>query len=70
MNRAIVITGSTHGIGAMYGARVALAGMLDQGFGSLYNMEGLGSDGRRVEERASIFEVGRIARANCHFAQQ
>ena len=23
--------------------------MLDQGYGSLYNMEGLGSDGRRVE---------------------
>lgn len=39
----------TNVIGAMYGARVALAGMLEQGFGCLYNMEGLGSDGRRVE---------------------
>ena len=36
-------------VGAMYGSQVALRGMLDQGFGSLYNMEGLGSDGRRVE---------------------
>ncbi len=38
----------TNVVGTMYGARVALGGMLAQGFGSLYNMEGLGSDGRRV----------------------
>lgn len=42
----------TNVIGAMYGARVALAGMLDQGFGALYNMEGLGSDGRQIEGMA------------------
>ena len=35
--------------GAMYGARVALAGFQKQGWGAFYNMEGLGSDGRRVE---------------------
>ena len=35
--------------GAMYGARVALAGFKKQGRGALYNMEGLGSDGRQVE---------------------
>ena len=35
--------------GAMYGAKVALAGFLNQGFGAFYNMEGLGSDGRQVE---------------------
>ncbi len=40
---------STNVIGAMYGSKVALSGMLDQGFGGLYNMEGLGSDGRKVE---------------------
>ncbi len=40
---------NTNLIGAMYGAQVALRGMLDQGFGSLYNMEGMGSDRRRVE---------------------
>lgn len=39
----------TNVIGAMYGARVALQGMLAQGSGAIYNMEGLGSDGRRVE---------------------
>jgi NAD(P)-dependent dehydrogenase (short-subunit alcohol dehydrogenase family) len=38
----------TNLVGAMYGSQVALRGMLKQGFGSLYNMEGLGSDGRRV----------------------
>lgn len=35
--------------GTMFGSRTALRGMIDQGGGALYNMEGLGSDGRRVE---------------------
>lgn len=35
--------------GAMFGARVALAGFREQGRGAFYNMEGLGSDGRQVE---------------------
>ncbi len=39
----------TNLVGAMYGAKVAIPGMLKQGFGGLYNMEGLGSDGRKVE---------------------
>jgi NAD(P)-dependent dehydrogenase (short-subunit alcohol dehydrogenase family) len=35
--------------GTMYGSLVALRGMLEQGFGALYNMEGLGSrDGRKI----------------------
>jgi NAD(P)-dependent dehydrogenase (short-subunit alcohol dehydrogenase family) len=33
--------------GTIYGARVALRGMLAQGFGAIYNLEGLGSDGRK-----------------------
>jgi short-subunit dehydrogenase len=36
-------------LGTMYGSKVALCGMLAQGSGSLYNMEGLGSDGGRVD---------------------
>jgi NAD(P)-dependent dehydrogenase (short-subunit alcohol dehydrogenase family) len=40
---------STNLIGTMYGSKVALRGMLEQGFGSIYNMEGLGSDGRKVD---------------------
>ena len=39
----------TNMVGAANGARVAVKGMLDQGFGSIYNMEGLGSDGRHIE---------------------
>jgi NAD(P)-dependent dehydrogenase (short-subunit alcohol dehydrogenase family) len=31
--------------GALYGLTVALKGMMQQGFGSIYNMEGLGSGG-------------------------
>ena len=44
--QAVVDTNLT---GVMYAAQVALRGLLDQGFGSLYNMEGLGSDGRHVQ---------------------
>ena len=33
-------------LGTMYGSKVAITGMLVQGFGALYNMEGAGSDGR------------------------
>jgi NAD(P)-dependent dehydrogenase (short-subunit alcohol dehydrogenase family) len=36
-------------LGAVYGSMIAIRGMLDQGFGSIYNMEGLGSDGRRIK---------------------
>ena len=36
----------TNILGVMYGSKVALAGMLVQGSGAVYNMEGLGSDGR------------------------
>lgn len=39
----------TNLIGSLYGARVALAGMRAQGFGALYNLEGLGSDGRYIK---------------------
>ena len=39
----------TNILGSMYGAQVAMRGMLEQGSGSIYNMEGLGSGGRRVE---------------------
>jgi len=37
----------TNLLGTVYGARVAMSGMLEQGFGGIYNMEGLGSDGRK-----------------------
>ena len=42
----------TNLVGALNGARVALRGMLAQGSGSLYNLEGFGSDGRIMEGMA------------------
>ncbi len=38
---------ATNLLGAMYGSMVALKGMLGQGAGEIYNVEGMGSDGRR-----------------------
>ncbi|UCG55165.1 MAG: SDR family oxidoreductase [Dehalococcoidia bacterium] len=35
----------TNLLGAIYGSKVALKGMMDQGFGGIYNVEGLGSSG-------------------------
>ena len=40
---------ATNLAGAMGGSAVAIRGMLSQGGGAVYNMEGLGSDGRMVE---------------------
>ncbi len=39
---------STNLIGAFYGSKVAVQGMMAQGYGSLYNMEGRGSNGART----------------------
>ncbi len=36
-------------IASLYGAKVAIQGMLEQGFGAVYNMEGSGSDGMKVK---------------------
>jgi NAD(P)-dependent dehydrogenase (short-subunit alcohol dehydrogenase family) len=36
----------TNLLGEIYGSMVAVNGMLTQGFGAIYNMEGMGSDGR------------------------
>lgn len=35
----------TNILGVIYGSQVAIKGMLDQGFGAIYNMEGMGSEG-------------------------
>lgn len=39
----------TNLIGTMHGARVAISGMTRQGHGFVYNMEGMGSTGRKQE---------------------
>lgn len=38
---------TTNILGSIHGAQVAMRGMLAQRFGALYNMEGMGSDGRK-----------------------
>jgi NAD(P)-dependent dehydrogenase (short-subunit alcohol dehydrogenase family) len=53
---------ATNLLGTMYGAKVALCGMLEQGFGELYNVEGLGSDGRRVRRTALYGTTKRAVR--------
>ena len=43
--------------GAFYGMNVALKGMKQQGFGSIYNMEGLGSSGPVIKGLAlAVFD--------------
>lgn len=37
----------TNILGTLYGSQVAMRGMLMQGDGAIYNMEGMGSDGRK-----------------------
>ncbi|RPI21566.1 MAG: SDR family oxidoreductase, partial [Chloroflexota bacterium] len=45
----------TNLVGAMYGSQVALRGMLAQGEGAIYNMEGLGSDSRRSVRGLALY---------------
>jgi NAD(P)-dependent dehydrogenase (short-subunit alcohol dehydrogenase family) len=45
----------TNLIGVMNGSKIAMRGMLKQGFGSIYNMEGMGSDGKRVQKKMSVY---------------
>jgi len=56
---AVVDTNIT---GTLHGAKVAILGMLDQGSGAVYNMEGLGSDGRRVKGLALYGATKRAVR--------
>jgi NAD(P)-dependent dehydrogenase (short-subunit alcohol dehydrogenase family) len=42
----------TNIIGTMYGSKVALQGMLEQGYGALYNLEGFGARGQSMHGMA------------------
>ena len=50
--QAVVETNLT---GSMYGAKVALSGLRAQGHGSLYNMEGYGSRGKRKQPGLTLY---------------
>ena len=56
----------TNLMGAVYGTQIAVKGMLQQGHGQVYNMEGFGSNGMR---RASINWYGTTKNAITHFTQ-
>lgn len=53
---------STNISGAIFGSMIALQGMKEQGFGSIYNMEGLGSDGRIIKGMA-LYGISKSALA-------
>jgi NAD(P)-dependent dehydrogenase (short-subunit alcohol dehydrogenase family) len=55
---------STNILGTMYGSKVALQGMLAQGFGALYNMEGFGADGKRTMDGMALYGS---TKAGLHF---
>jgi NAD(P)-dependent dehydrogenase (short-subunit alcohol dehydrogenase family) len=57
---------STNLLGVIYGSQVAARGMLEQGYGSIYNMEGLGSDGRM---RAGLIFYGMTKYGVCYFTR-
>ena len=45
----------TNLLGEMFGTKVAVSGFLQQGYGALYNMEGMGAQGRRGVKGLSIY---------------
>jgi NAD(P)-dependent dehydrogenase (short-subunit alcohol dehydrogenase family) len=56
----------TNLLGVISGSQVAARGMLEQGYGSIYNMEGLGSDGRM---RAGLIFYGMTKYGVCYFTR-
>jgi NADP-dependent 3-hydroxy acid dehydrogenase YdfG len=53
-------------LGTMFGSKVALNGMLAQGGGALYNLEGFGARGRRMKGMALYGST----KASVHFINQ
>ncbi|MEE4194731.1 MAG: SDR family oxidoreductase [Anaerolineae bacterium] len=49
---------NTNLVGAIYGTQVAMAGMLKQGFGAIYSMEGMGSDGT-IREQWTLYGMSK-----------
>lgn len=47
-------------LGLIYGSQVAMKGMLEQGFGQIYNMEGFGSNGR-TRDGMSVYGTSKAA---------
>ncbi len=56
----------TNVLGVIYGSQVAARGMIEQGYGSIYNMEGMGSDGR---SHVGLTFYGTTKYAVCYFTR-
>jgi NAD(P)-dependent dehydrogenase (short-subunit alcohol dehydrogenase family) len=56
----------TNILGVIYGSQVAARGMIEQGFGSIYNMEGMGSDGGM---RKGLIFYGMTKYGVCYFTR-
>jgi NAD(P)-dependent dehydrogenase (short-subunit alcohol dehydrogenase family) len=56
----------TNLLGVIYGSQVAARGMIEQGYGSIYNMEGMGSDGRMHE---GLIFYGMTKYGVCYFTR-
>ena len=57
----VAATVQTNLLGAVNGTQVALAGMLRQGSGAIYNMEGFGSDGKMMQEGMAVYGATKAA---------
>jgi NAD(P)-dependent dehydrogenase (short-subunit alcohol dehydrogenase family) len=51
----------TNLLGAVHGTHVALTGMLRQGSGAIYNMEGFGADGKMMQEGMAVYGASKTA---------
>jgi NAD(P)-dependent dehydrogenase (short-subunit alcohol dehydrogenase family) len=54
---------NTNILGSMYGSKVAIQGMLKQGHGWVYNMEGYGSHGKRRQPGLTLYGTTKAALA-------
>jgi NAD(P)-dependent dehydrogenase (short-subunit alcohol dehydrogenase family) len=54
---------NTNILGTMYGSKVAIQGMLKQGHGWVYNMEGYGSHGKRRQPGLTLYGTTKAALA-------
>lgn len=50
-------------LGTMYGSKAALLGMFQQGYGALFNMEGFGSSGSRLQPGLTLYGTTKAALA-------
>jgi NAD(P)-dependent dehydrogenase (short-subunit alcohol dehydrogenase family) len=58
----------TNVLGVVHGTKVAIQGFLDQGFGAVYNVEGLGANGKTNNVKG--FSIYGMSKAGLHYFNQ